>query len=592
MKRAITNGALSLAWKSLIWLWAAGVIAGVLTAWNIGQALNRGAAEWNPLGLAGGLLGGSLPWGLPATILSVLFVVIVSVGVGVLFWALPPVEDEAAPRNEIARSGLAGHRALAHRVGKDAAVAKAHQSMVLPEDVDDNDVVTALCKIDGEPVYFQHEDSMWVYAPQRSGKTLWLAVGIVIDAPGAVIATSTKTDLFLLTALMRSGTLEASRPVLVFDLQGISGWPGEVRWSPIAGCEDPDEALARGKAWAGAQPMNGVKGGDWFNSKAAAVLARYLHAAALESKTMEDILGWANDFNNTEPLEILRRSSRGLGFAERLERLISSRAGETIDSVQETLLGLLEPLSSPSAMAALSPAPGAGFDVEAFLEARGTLYLLTDGETSPVAPIVTMFADHLFRKAQKISQSRPGGRLWPPLTMVLDEAPNVAAFPQMASALSDSGGRGVRIIGFSQSFAQNRGRWGEIDAEAIRGTSSVRMYLPGLEDLRELDRVASAAGMHMVERQSRSVADGKTTISYRNEEVPVIRGYQIQQMNVGEAFMHYSNVPPTIVKLIPYWERHDAADIKSRKDRLEKYLQTRDPALLNDEPRPALTPPA
>jgi type IV secretion system protein VirD4 len=537
---------------------------------GIGELITpTGTFSWNVSELGATIRAGRFQWPGAATWILVVLVAAGIFGTGWVLFSIP-----AQPESRRPDSGLPGYKDLEPRMGREPALAKARRSLELPDNVDENDIVTALCTVDGQPVYFQHEDSMWVYAPQRSGKTLWLAVGIVIDAPGAVIATSTKTDLFLLTALMRSGTLEAQRPVLVFDLQGISGWPNEVQWDPVAGCEDPDEALARGKAWAGAQPMNGVKGGDWFNSKAAAVLARYLHAAALDGKSMIDILRWANDFTDTEPLEILQRKSRGHGFAERLAKLIDSRAGETIDSVQETLLGLLEPLSSPRAMHTLTPAPGTGFDVENFLDARGTLYLLTDGETSPVAPIVTMFADHLFRKAQKISQARPGGRLWPPLTMVLDEAPNVAAFPQMASALSDSGGRGIRIIGFSQSFAQNRERWGDIAAEAIRGTSSVRMYLPGLEDLRELDRIAAAAGMHEVERSSRTVGDGKTTTTYRTEEAQVIRGYEIQQMRVGEAFMHYSNVPPTIVDLVPYWERPDAAEITARRKELEAYLRS------------------
>jgi type IV secretion system protein VirD4 len=103
-----------------------------------------------------------------------------------------------------------------------------------------------------------------------------------------------------------------------------------------------------------------------------------------------------------------------------------------------------------------------------------------------MAPLVAMFADFMFRKAQRISQGAPGGRLW----LVLDEAPNDAAIPDMASALSDSGGRGIRIIGLSQSFAENRQRWGAEAATAIRDTSSIRLFLPGLEELDELDKIA------------------------------------------------------------------------------------------------------
>src|SRR5207253_2809792 len=105
------------------------------------------------------------------------------------------------------------------------------------------EIVVALCRLDGKMLYVQHEDSMWVYAPQRSGKTLYLAVSIVLDAPGPVLATSTKNDLLMYTAIARQRLGTA----VVFDLQDISGWPHTISWSPVAGCEDPDEALARGK---------------------------------------------------------------------------------------------------------------------------------------------------------------------------------------------------------------------------------------------------------------------------------------------------------------------------------------------------------
>ena len=180
-----------------------------------------------------------------------------------------------------------------------------------------------------------------------------------------------------------------------------------------------------------------------------------------------------------------------------------------------------------------------------------------------------MFADHVFRKAQKISQTRAGGRLWPVFTMVLDEAPNVAAFPKMAAALSDSGGRGIRIIGFSQSFAQNRARWGVDGAKAIRGTSSVRLFLPGLEEMDELETVAKAAGTTNRQRVSTSQGKSGSSKTTSEEERPVIRAHEIQQLQQGKAFMHYTNVRPAVVELTPYWERDDVEKIKKDKKAAE-----------------------
>ncbi|WP_454812823.1 type IV secretory system conjugative DNA transfer family protein [Paenarthrobacter nitroguajacolicus] len=457
--------------------------------------------------------------------------------------------------------GLPRYKDLEPRMGRKAALAKARQALELPEDATEDEMIVALCKLDGQTLYVQHEDSMWVFAPQRSGKSLFLAVGIILDAPGPVVTTSTKNDVLMLTAVAR----QRRGHVEVFDLQDISGWPNKVRWNVIAGCEDPDEALARAKAWAGAQPMGNVKNGDFFNSKAAAVLGRFLHAAALGGRGIEDVVRWSNNFADKEPLEILIDHGAPEAFSARLRALTTSRAGETVDSIQETLAGLLEPLSSPTAMQMLSPAEGEGFDMNRFLAKPNTVYLLTDGERSPIAPLVAMFADFMFRKAQRISQSKPGGRLWPVFTMVLDEAPNVAALPDMAGALSDSGGRGIRVIGFSQSFAQNRQRWGNEAATAIRGTSSIRMFLPGLEELDELEKIAKAAGVTKRQRVSTSQGKGGSSRTTSEEERPVIRAHDIQQLPVGEAFMHYSNVKPAKVKLTPWWERKDAEQIRADK---------------------------
>ncbi|NHW49448.1 type IV secretory system conjugative DNA transfer family protein [Paenarthrobacter sp. MSM-2-10-13] len=529
------------------------VVLGWVSAF-LGELLTPTGMPWTDFSaLSAKIKAGEFAWPGAATWILIVLAVLALVGAGML--------TALFGGNKHRDDGLPRYKDLEKRMGKKAALAKAKQSLELPDDATEEEMIVALCKLDGQTLYVQHEDSMWVFAPQRSGKTLFLAVGIVLDAPGAVIATSTKNDLPMLTGVAR----QRKGDVSVFDLQDISGWPNKVRWNVITGCEDPDEALARAKAWAGAQPMGNVKNGDFFNSKASAVLGRFLHAAALGGKNIEDVVRWSNNFADKEPLEILLDHGAPAAFSDRLRALTTSRAGETVDSIQETLAGLLEPLSSPKAMQMLSPAEGEGFDMERFLEKPNTVYLLTDGERSPVAPLVAMFADFMFRKAQRISQSMPGGRLWPVLTMVLDEAPNVAAIPDMASALSDSGGRGIRIIGFSQSFAQNRQRWGNEAATAIRGTSSIRLFLPGLEELDELDRIARAAGTTRKERVSTSQGRGGSSRTISEEERPVIRGNEIQQLPVGEAFMHYSNVAPAVVKLMPWWERADADQIKSDK---------------------------
>ena len=86
---------------------------------------------------------------------------------------------------------------------------------------------------------------MVLLGPPRSGKGLHFAIPMILDAPGAVITTSTRPDN--LTATLNA---RANRgPVAVFDPQHLAaGAPSATKWSPIRGCEDPQTALVRAKA--------------------------------------------------------------------------------------------------------------------------------------------------------------------------------------------------------------------------------------------------------------------------------------------------------------------------------------------------------
>ena len=65
------------------------------------------------------------------------------------------------------------------------------------------------------------ENATGVIAPQQSGKTLMDLIHKVIHAPGGLLVTSTKLDLFLLTATARE---RAGSTVHVLDLTGAAAW--------------------------------------------------------------------------------------------------------------------------------------------------------------------------------------------------------------------------------------------------------------------------------------------------------------------------------------------------------------------------------
>ncbi len=86
-----------------------------------------------------------------------------------------------------------------------------------------------------------------MFGGPRVGKTQWLA-GRVIDAPGAVLVTSTRTDLLDQTAPLRA----QRGPVYVFNPVGLGGRPSTITFDPLTGCRDPITAAERATDMLGA----------------------------------------------------------------------------------------------------------------------------------------------------------------------------------------------------------------------------------------------------------------------------------------------------------------------------------------------------
>ena len=84
------------------------------------------------------------------TVLIVLSVLAI-VGAGILsaLFGTTKTRDDGLPR----------YKDLEKRMGKKAALAKAKQSLELPAEATEDEMIVALCKLDGQTLYVQHEDS-------------------------------------------------------------------------------------------------------------------------------------------------------------------------------------------------------------------------------------------------------------------------------------------------------------------------------------------------------------------------------------------------------------------------------------------------
>ena len=118
---------------------------------------------------------------------------------------------------------------------------------------------------------------------------------------------------------------------------------------------------------------------------------------------------------------------------------------------------------------------------------------LLGAEETQAAPLVCALTGHIAREARRLAALQPGGRLDPPLTLVLDEAALISPVP-LDSWTADMGGRGVTILAAFQSRAQLLARWGEHAAATILNNTAAVMVFGGTRDRDDLQFWSTLAG--------------------------------------------------------------------------------------------------
>ncbi len=336
-----------------------------------------------------------------------------------------------------------------------------------------------------------HEDAIGVIAPQRQGKTRRLLARFVEDAPGTVVAASTKLDLLDLTR-----GLIGDRDVWLFDPDTIvpadaAGVANRVRWSPVAGCEEPAVAIRRANAFVGDGTDSDATNSRFFAGSAAQVLQCLLHAAALGHRSVADVVRWAADPRDREPAQILAaHPSAAPGWATLLGGHVTGSRSE--GDVFKQLNLSLNLFADPAILDCAAPTAAGDFDVERFLRSGSALYVLTANRAANSSAYATLFISELIARAQDLAPTFPTRRLEPPVSFVIDELVNTARVPTFPVVLSDSGGRGIAIRWAAQSRAQLVDVWGRNGAQAILDNSTWKVVLQGLDDaeyLRDLERL-------------------------------------------------------------------------------------------------------
>jgi type IV secretion system protein VirD4 len=368
---------------------------------------------------------------------------------------------------------------------------------------------TPLCTVGRRTVWTSCQESTVRIGAPGTGKTAELACR-VLDAPGGIVVTSTAADLFELTA-----TLRARRgPVAVFNPSGLGGIPSDLRWSPLAGCRDPETAARRAADLMGPPPPKGSEGERWAD-QGRRVLAVFLHAAALGGHRIRDVAAWvANaDANGKTILTALAESPRAAEMYRAAEQAISLNP-RTRDGVMLAAAPALAWVTQPTAALVGDPDGPAQFAVAA--------------------------------------ASRPAGRLDPGLTLALDEIALTCPIP-IDRWMAELRKRNIVAHVAAQGLAQLRQRWTADGASMILTCAAAVLVFGGCKDPGDLDLFSKLAGTR----------DDKL-----DRQVPVIPIPMLAGLANHRVMLVRRGMPVALARTPVAWNRRDVRRAAGSRARL------------------------
>ncbi|WP_416976194.1 type IV secretory system conjugative DNA transfer family protein [Streptomyces sp. T028] len=295
------------------------------------------------------------------------------------------------------------------------------------------------------------------YAPPDTRRAT--ATQAIRDAEGAALILTSNPALWQDTKDARAKL----GPVHLYDPTHLCDTPARLHWSPTTGCED--KATAAHRATALLTPVRPTARLDQALTDTAETLLRsYLHAAAIDGRTIRHVHRWSQGTGIQEAVRTLRTNPKAApGSAGELEAALTAHP-ERRDIAQELTSRALTALSTINIREACTPNRNDALALDSFVDEGGTLYVvgesLEDPRTNPGAmPLLTALVSSVVERGRRMAERSSSGRLDPPLTLILDDIAAVAPLPQLPDLLSTGADRGLPTLALLRSREQARSRW-------------------------------------------------------------------------------------------------------------------------------------
>lgn len=285
------------------------------------------------------------------------------------------------------------------------------------------------------------------------------ATQAVRDAEGPALVVTSNPALWQETKDARAKL----GPTHLYDPTHLCDTPSRLHWSPTTGCEDKATATARATALL--TPVRPTAKLDQALSDTAEILLRsYLHAAAIDGRTIRHVHRWSQGTQIQDAVRVLRTNPKAApGSAGELEGALTAHP-ERRDMAQQLTTRALAALSTVNIREACTPNRTDALALDSFVHEGGTLYVvgesIEDPRTNPGAmPLLTALVSSVVERGRHMAERSSAGRLDPPMTLVLDDVAAVAPLPQLPELLATGADRGMPTLALLRSREQGRARW-------------------------------------------------------------------------------------------------------------------------------------
>jgi type IV secretory pathway TraG/TraD family ATPase VirD4 len=418
----------------------------------------------------------------------------------------------------------------------------------------------------GPRLYASWEDTIVAMMGPRSGKTTSLGVPYLLSAPGPVIATSNKADIWAATAELRA----RGGRVWVFDPVRITAARQDWWWNPLDGLVTVEAAHRMASHFVMTIDDDSKK--DLWGPAAQELLTSLLLAAASSGGTLREVSEWLDQPGMARPAELLGDAGYK-ALASALQGAVNG-APETRDGIFQTARTAAKCLHDDEIMAWVTPPRGrrlTAFDPLAFPVTCDTLYLLTESR-SAAAPLIAALTDTTMRAGRRRAE-QAGGRLDPPMVACLDEAANICRISDLPDQYSHLGSRGIVPVTILQSYEQGEMVWGAKGMAALWGASTRKLIGASVHSPSLTRDLSALVGHHDVAVRSVSVGSGQVSEQVSYQRRSILEASDIAAIKEGTALLLSAGTRPALLDLLPWYASPQAAAIDAARKRAEAAIQ-------------------